>query len=69
MSQIIISKKEYIQLKSQSKAYQKKAGNFFKSIIISPINDIVEDFKKTNLYSNKFISDLENGLKKSSYGK
>jgi len=69
MSQITISKKEYAQLKSQSRAYQKRASNFFKSIIISPINDIVEDFKKTKLYSNKFISDLESGLKKSSYGK
>jgi len=69
MSQITISKKEYIQLKNQSQAYKKVASNLFAAILKDPIEDVVNDFKKTRLYTNKFLSDLENGLRRSSYGK
>lgn len=69
MSQITISKKEYTQLKNQSQAYKRKIGNFFGAIVKNPIEDVVADFRKTGLYTNKFLSDLENGLRKSSYCK
>jgi hypothetical protein len=69
MSQITISKKEYTELKNHSKAYKKTMSGFFDAIVKNPIKDIVADFKKTGLYTEKFLSDLENGLKKSSYSK
>ncbi len=69
MSQITISKKEYTQLKSQSLAYKKVASKLFAAIVRNPIEDVVADFKKTGLYTGKFLSNLENGLRKSSYYK
>lgn len=69
MSKIIISKKEYRQLKDRSEAYKKGASAFFSSVIRKPITEVVEDFKNTGLYSKRFIADLEKGLKRSSYAK
>lgn len=69
MTQVTISKKEYAQLKKQSRAYKSKAVNFFTAIIRSPIEEVVDDFRRTGLYEDKFLIDLEKGLKKSSYAK
>ena len=69
MTQVTISKKEYEQLKKQSRAYKSKAVNFFATIIRSPIKEVVDDFRKTGLYEDKFLIDLEKGLKRSSYAK
>ncbi|MFH1225951.1 MAG: hypothetical protein V1684_01525 [bacterium] len=33
------------------------------------INKVVADFKATNLYTKEFLTDLEDGLHKSSYAK
>ena len=69
MNTITIPKKEYSQLKKQSQAYKKIAGRLFAAIVKDSIEDVIIDFKKTGLYTKNFLSDLENGLRKSSYGK
>lgn len=67
-----ISEKQIVQLISQldlaalekvRKAIVKKEA-YFKRFQKAPINEIVEDFK-TEGYSNDFLADLEEGLKKS----
>lgn len=69
MSEIIISKKEYIQLKNQSNAYKKIATKLFSAVVKNSVEDVIADFKRTKLYTDKFLLDLESGLSKSSYGK
>lgn len=69
MDTVKISKNEYKRLVSKAKAYDKIAEKFFENIIEDPIDIVVKDFKKTNSYSNGFLSDLESGLRKSSYAK
>jgi len=66
---ITISKTQYQKLKSQAKAYEKIMATFFTQAIKNPISQVVDDFKKTKLYSQEFLIDLEEGLKKSSYSK
>ena len=34
-----------------------------------PIGEVVNDFRKTNLYAEEFLSDMEDGLRKSSCAK
>jgi len=69
MAHITIPKKEYDQLKKHSRAYKRVATKLFSAIVKDSVSDIVADFRKTGLYTKNFISDLEIGLKKSSYGK
>jgi len=69
MQTITISKNEYKKLLSQAKAYQKLAGEIFKKVINDPVSDLVDDFRKTGIYTDDFLIDLEKGLKKSSYAK
>jgi len=38
-------------------------------MIKDPIEEVINDFRKTNLYTKGFLADLEDGLKKSSYAK
>jgi hypothetical protein len=66
---IVISKKEYQKLQKQAKAFQKLAGRLFETVLADSVETVVDDFRKTNLYSEGFLSDLESGLKKSSYAK
>lgn len=69
MAEITISKTEYERLKKQSAAYRRFAAKFFELIIKDPIEETVEDFRKTNLYTENFLKDLESGLRQSSYAK
>ncbi len=69
MDKITISKTEYLRLKQQSAAYKRLASNFFQSMPKDSIETVVDDFRKTNLYSEEFLEDLESGLKRSSYAK
>ena len=69
MSEITISKEEYKKLKQQAKAYKKLTGSLFEFVIRDQVEDVVKDFRKTNLYTNEFIKELEDGLRKSSYNK
>lgn len=69
MNKVAIPKTEYSRLQRQANAYRKLAGRFFESVMRDPIDAVLEDFTETNLYSEGFIRDLRDGLKKSSYGK
>lgn len=69
MAKIEISKIEYERLKGQAEAYRKFAAKFFESILKSPVEEVVEDFRKAGLYTDGFLKDLESGLKKSSWAK
>ncbi len=69
MATITISKTEYRKLRRQATAYQKLTSRLFESVIKDSIQEIINDFRKTDLYTDNFLEDLENGLRKSSYGK
>lgn len=69
METITISKREYKTLVSRAKAYERLAKSIFVNAIQDPISDIVSDFRKTDLYTEEFQLDLEEGLKKSSLSK
>ncbi len=66
---VTIPKAEYTRLKREAEAYRRFSVQFFQTAIQEPVKDVVEDFRKTNLYSEKFLVDLEDGLRKSSYAK
>lgn len=65
---VTISKREYGQLKGQSQAYKKLTSQIFSAVVKGSIDDVVDDFRKTSLYSKEFLTDFEKGLRKSSYG-
>ncbi|MEK7634539.1 MAG: hypothetical protein AAB396_01475 [Patescibacteria group bacterium] len=69
MNTITIPKTEYSKLKRQAEAYKKLSSRFFESIVKDPIGEVVNDFRKTNLYAEEFLSDMEDGLRKSSCAK
>ena len=69
MVKVTLPKTEYKQLKRQATAYRRFAARFFDLIIKDPIGEVVADFRKTNLYTEPFLKDLESGLRKSSYAK
>ena len=69
MSNITISKEEYEKLKQQAKAYQKLTSRIFEFVLHDPVQEVVKDFQKTDLYTEDFLTDLESGLRKSSYAK
>lgn len=68
-STVVLSKIEYKNLKLQSSAYQKIMAIFFELTAKNQLSQVVKNFQDTKLYSNEFIKDLEDGLKKSSYFK
>lgn len=68
---ITLSKIEYQQLKQIKKRYE-LAKNFFKLEILQKpaIKDskkIINEFRETGLYNEKFLKSMEKGLKESSY--
>jgi len=69
MVEVTLPKTEYEQLRRQAAAYRKFAARFFEIAIYDPVDDIIKDFRKTNLYSEKFLKDLDSGLRQSSYAK
>jgi len=69
MAKVTLPKAEYENLKRQAIAYRKIAQKFFELIVKDPIEEVVEDFRKTNLYTEDFLRDLESGLRQSSYAK
>jgi hypothetical protein len=66
---ITIPKKEYATLKRESRAYRQITARVFEAVIQDDIPNVVADFRKTELYTDDFLNDLEDGLRKSSYGK
>ncbi|NCT00232.1 hypothetical protein CO116_00235 [Candidatus Falkowbacteria bacterium CG_4_9_14_3_um_filter_38_19] len=69
MVKVSLPKTEYEKLKRQATAYREVAEKFFELIVKDPIEEVVEDFRKTNLYTEDFLRDLESGLRQSSYAK
>lgn len=69
MNKVTISKTEYLKLQKQAESYRKLASRVFEYMIKDSVVDVVEDFKKTGLYTAGFLKDLKSGLGKSSYGK
>ena len=69
MVNVILPKNEYEKLKRQAETYRRFAARFFEMAIRDPIEEIVEDFRRANLYTEDFLKDLKSGLKKSSYTK
>jgi len=66
---IEISEDQYIKLLNQAKAYQKLREEIFESVLDDNIDQVVSDFRDTEIYSEEFLRDLGDGLKKSSYFK
>lgn len=69
MSTVSIPKNEYLKLRKQAGAYRKLVGKMFETVLRDPVEDFVEDFRKTDLYTEDFLRDLGDGLRKSSYYK
>ena len=69
MSNVTLSKAEYRKLKQQADAYKKITKRIFESVIRAPLEEVIEDFRQTELYTDDFLEDLEKGLRKSSYAK
>lgn len=69
MNQVTLPKTEYERFKRQAEAYRTFAAKFFELTIGDSIEELVENFRQTNLYSEEFLADLVTGLRKSSYAK
>ena len=64
---ITITKQDYLQLTQQAQAYRTLSARMFALPLRDTAEDVVTDFRATNLYTDEFLSDLEDGLRKSSY--
>lgn len=69
MNMITLPKIEYQRLKKEAGAYRVLKAKLFETLIQDPVDNVVRNFRKTKLYSEAFIEDLEKGLRRSSYGK
>lgn len=71
MQTVTISKKESKELVEKKLRYEYLhhiiEENIFSPPPIKDIKEIIKAFKKTGLYTQKFIDSLESGLKHSSY--
>jgi hypothetical protein len=73
MQTVTISKKEYEELIEKKLRYE-YLHQIIEEDIFSPpptkdIKEIINAFKKSGLYNQKFIDSLEKGLKRSAYFK
>lgn len=64
-----VPKMEYLRLKKQAEAYRIISARVFELPLCDPIHAVVDDFRETDLYTEEFLADLEDGLRKSSYTK
>lgn len=69
LNTITLPKREYSRLKQQAKAYRDIIARMFEMPLRDTINEVVSDFRSSNLYTDEFLIDLEDGLRKSSYAK
>ncbi len=74
MATITIPKTEYQQLLKKALRYEYLRQTMEEDIFTSPpvrdVEKILQEFKETNLYSQKFLNSLKRGLKRSScFGK
>ena len=56
-------------MKIPDQAYRDLAARVFALPLKDPVAEVVVDFKAVGLYSDDFITDLEDGLRQSSYSK
>lgn len=66
MTTVTIPKTTYERLKRHAEAYRRFATNVFEAVVHDPIGEITDDFRKTALYTEEFLYDLDAGLRKSS---
>lgn len=66
MTMVTIPKTTYERLKRHAEAYRRFATNVFEAVVRDPIGEITDDFRKTALYTEGFLHDLDAGLRKSS---
>ncbi|MBI3442757.1 MAG: hypothetical protein HY007_03245 [Candidatus Sungbacteria bacterium] len=66
MITVTIPKTTYERLKRHAEAYRRFATNVFEAVVRDPIGEITDDFRKTALYTEEFLHDLDAGLCKSS---
>ena len=66
---ITLPKKEYLRLKEDAQAYRDLAARVFELPLKDPVAEVVADFRATELYTDEFMADLEDGLRQSSYSK
>ena len=64
---VTLPKQQYLRLKQQAQAYRSMTARMFELPLRDPIDEVIDDFKATNLYIDEFLEDLEDGLRKSSY--
>lgn len=69
MATVKVPEKEYKRLERQARAFRLFATHVFESVLRDPVEDVVEDFRKTGKYTPEFLVDLEDGLRKSSFAK
>ncbi|MBI2626430.1 MAG: hypothetical protein HYW69_02470 [Candidatus Nealsonbacteria bacterium] len=71
MVTVTIPKKEYQRLAEKALRYEYLRQILEEDIFASPPNknakEVAREFKKSGLYSQKFIKSLEGGLRRSSY--
>jgi hypothetical protein len=66
---VTLPKVEYLRLKQQAEAYRTMAARMFELPLKDSVGEVVADFSATDLYTDEFLADLEDGLRKSSYAK
>ena len=66
---VTLSKREYLRLKKQAEVFRTMTAKMFELPLKDPVDEVIVDFRATNLYSDGFLVDLEGGLRKSSYVK
>lgn len=66
---ITLPRQEYLRLMQQAGAYRMMASRVFELPLRDPIDEVVADFRATDLYTDQFLADLEDGLRQSSYAK
>ena len=66
---VTLPKQDYLRLKQEAEAYRSMAAKVFELPLRDPVDEVVADFRATDLYTDKFLTDLEDGLRKSSYAK
>lgn len=69
MVTVTIPKAKYEQLKRYAEAYRRFAAGFFEAAVRDPIGEITDDFRRTALYTEEFLHDLDAGLRRSSLAK
>lgn len=66
---VTLPRREYLRLKQQAQAYRVLAAEVFALPLRNPIDEVMADFRATDLYTGQFLTDLEDGLRRSSYMK